>query len=44
MKRTAKTAKGKTVVLNETTETAHGWTSYVVDRRGFAVAVFVPKN
>jgi hypothetical protein len=44
MNRTAQTRRGKTVSLNSMMETEGGWFSYVVDRRGYAVMVFIPNR
>jgi hypothetical protein len=42
MTRTAKTKSGKTVQLNKAVKVDGGIVEYVMHRRGYAVAVFVP--
>lgn len=42
--RIAKTRNGKVVELGRTIKVDGGWTSYELDRRGFAVAIFIPSK
>ena len=42
--RTAKTRRGKTVPLNTLQPVDGGWTGYILNADGVAVAIFIPSN